>query len=83
MVSQSALRHPRGHGQGQASLEMTVALFCAILLVFGGMKICAWVAQRLVARQKDYDATRVESTDNTNFVWKDQASKMPLRIFNE
>jgi len=62
---------------------MTIAMFCALILVFGGMKVCLWVADRLVSRQKEYDATKVNSTQDPNYVWEDNASKIKLKMFDE
>ena len=44
---------------GQASLEMTLALTCGLLLLFGSMKIFLWMSERLVNREQAYERTRV------------------------
>ena len=63
-------------GRGQASLEMTVAFIGVLLLLFGSLKVFLWVNERIVQRQKSYEATRVSGGSWT------EPSK-PLRIFNE
>ena len=45
--------------RGQAALEMTAALIGVLLLLFGSLKVCLWLAERLIARQQSYEATRV------------------------
>lgn len=62
--------------RGQASLEMTVALVGALLLLFGAFRVCLWVAERLVRRQTSYEATRLSGGD-----WQEPST--PLRILNE
>ena len=38
---------------------MTVALFGALLLLFGCLKLCLWFGERFFKRNQDYDKTRV------------------------
>ena len=45
--------------KGQASLEMTLALVGALLLLFGSLKVFLWLNSRFVARQQAYEASRV------------------------
>ena len=47
--------------RGQASLEMTVALFGALLLLFGCLKLCLWFNERCFKRNQDYDHTRARA----------------------
>lgn len=61
---------------GQASLEMTVALVGAILLLFGSLKVFLWLNERLVTRHQNYEATRVSGVP-----WVEPST--PLRILNE
>jgi len=70
--------------QGQASLEMTVALIGALLLLFGSLKVFLWIAERLIERQASYEATRqpAGSSAGPGVVRWVEPSK-PLRIFNE
>ena len=70
-----------GHNRGQASLEMTVALIGALLLLFGSLKVFLWVNERLVSRQMSYEATRVAAASTTPGAWDDQASAIRLDIF--
>lgn len=62
--------------RGQASLEMTVALIGALLLLLGSFKVFLWVNERIVSRQQSYEATRAGGGQWT------EPSK-PLRMFNE
>ena len=52
----SDIRHEE---RGQASLEMTVALIGMLLLLLGSLKVFVWMNERLVARQRSYENTRV------------------------
>lgn len=44
--------------RAQASLEMAVAILCALVLLLGGLRLCVWINSRLVERQRDYEDTR-------------------------
>ena len=61
--------------RGQSSLEMTVALISALLLLFGSFKVFLWIYQRIVQRQLSYEQTRRGGAR--------QEPNQPLRIFNE
>lgn len=76
-----AAQGARRRGQA-ASLEMTLAMFCALLLLFGSMKVMIWIVERLVTRQQDYEATRVNATLGA-YNWNDTATAMKLNMFNE
>ena len=72
---------------GQASLEMTAAIVGALLILFASVKICVWVAERLEARNREYENTRWLGGSipgpRHEPVWSpklDHPSK-PLRIF--
>ena len=58
----------------QASLEMTVALFGAILLLLATLKVFLWVNERIIRRQQNYETTRVGGGQWTE-------PNQPLRIF--
>ena len=62
-------------GWGQASLEMTVALIGALILLFGSLKVFLWINQRIIQRQVSYEATRTGGQRTE--------PNQPLRIFNE
>ena len=68
---------------GQASLEMTLALWGALLLLLGSMKVCLWIGERLVRRQQYYNCTRVAAGSSAPgaMVWDDPAVHIPLNIF--
>jgi hypothetical protein len=78
---QSTIHNPQYSRGGQASLEMTVALIGALLLLFGSLKVYLWVNERLVSRQMSYEATRVAAASATPGAWDDQASAIRLDIF--
>jgi len=44
--------------RGQATLEMTVALIAALLLLAGAVKFTLWAAERYYARLTAYERTR-------------------------
>ena len=49
--------------RGQApAIESTIAFIAGLMLLFGGLKVCLWLTQRLVRRQQGYDCTRVTAT---------------------
>ncbi len=55
----SAFRIPHSaFGRGQATLEMTVAIIGALVLLVGSVKITLWAAERYFTRVKNYDLTR-------------------------
>ena len=62
--------------RAQASLEMTAAIVGALLLLFGALKLFLWVNERIVVRQRNYEATRASGGH-----WEEP--NKPLRIFNE
>lgn len=71
-----------GHSsRAQASMEMTVAMICAMLLMLGCFKMWMWMNQRLIARQQAYDASRVAAGSDINpGGWTDTASSVPLNL---
>lgn len=85
--------HSDGLGRGQASLEMTLAMTGALLLLFGSFKVFLWTNERLIMRQTAYEqgepgtgkGGRVDAgsapPEAGVVMW--QASSQPLRIFNE
>ena len=75
-TSQSRAPGRAAHRLAQASLEMTVAMIGAILLLFGSLKLFLWLNERLVTRHQHYEATRVSGGP-----WQEPST--PLRIFNE
>ena len=78
----SDIRNTDEPTRGQASLEMTVALMGAILLLLGSLKVFLWTAERLITRQQNYEATRVEAgSSEPGQGWEEPSE--PLRIFNE
>ena len=61
---------------------MTVAMFAALLLLFGSFKVFLWVTERLVRRQQYYDCTRAAAgTDGTVGIWNDPARTIKLDVF--
>jgi len=77
---------------GQSSLEVTVALIGAIVLLFGSLKVFEWINERLISRQIAYDEGQPETrvggrvdagsrTDGQLVLWEEPSQ--PLRIFDE
>ena len=54
-------RSKLGRGRGQSSLEMTAALIMVLLLLVAAVRIFAWLNRRIIYRQEDYEATRIEA----------------------
>lgn len=67
--------------RGQATLEMTVALTGALLLMLGSFKVFLWCAERLIRRQQAYECTRVKAASTQPGFWEDPARRIALRIF--
>ena len=73
---------------GQASVEMTVAFFCAMLLLFACLKVFLWLNERIVRRQINYDNTRIgaaasdaKGAQGKEGFWNEPKKK--LRVLNE
>ena len=47
--------------KAQASIEVTLAFICFMILLFGSVKIFIWLNERMVLRQEDFEASRVEA----------------------
>ena len=47
--------------QGQATLELTVAMAGALIFLVAAVKIVLWSAERFVAKAKNYDRMRVSA----------------------
>jgi hypothetical protein len=77
--SVSRIPHSAFGRRAQASLEMTVALLGALLLMLGSFKIFLWVTERLVSRQQSYEATRPTLGGVRNY----QEPSKRLQIFNQ
>lgn len=45
--------------KAQASLEISVGIFCMFLLLFASFKIFLWVNERMAIRQENYEMMRV------------------------
>lgn len=70
--------------QAQASLETTVALLGAILLLFASLKVFLWISERLIRRQQYYNCTRAMS-GREPVLWNDQAdpaNRIALSFFH-
>ena len=61
---------------------MTVALIGALLLLFGSLKVCFWLSERLVKRQVSYEETRVSAGSQDSLTLWEEPDE-PLKIFNE
>jgi len=66
---------------GQSTLEVTVALVAAFILLFGAVKVFVWVNERMVLRQEQYEATRVEAASDSPGLELDESNFPRLDIF--
>ena len=58
--------------QGQATLELTMAIIGALLFLLAAVKIVLWSAERFVTRTQNYDRTRVQAAsvkESVNAAW--------------
>lgn len=64
---------------GQASLELTVAMIGALLLLFGSLKVFLWLNERIIARQIAYERSRVTAgTDASVVQWSEPAKRLEI-----
>ena len=74
-------------GKGaQVSLELAASLVVVFVLLFGTLQIFLWMNKRLVQRQQDYEAKRVEAANSPAEVQIDetnQAKYPKLNIFGQ
>ena len=68
--------------RGQASLEMTLAMIGALLLLFGSLQVFVWVNGRLIVRQRNYEQTRQQAAESQTLVQWDEPSGS-LSVFGE
>jgi len=54
-------RAKTGRGRGQSSLEMTAAMIMVLLMLVAAVRIFAWLNRRIIWRQADYEATRIQA----------------------
>ena len=65
--------------RAQSSLEMTLAMIGALVLLFGSIKVFIWLAQRLVARQQAYENTRVAAGSSApGRKWDEPSQKLSI-----
>lgn len=72
--------------RAQATIEVTLAFICFLLLLFGSIKIFIWINERVVRRQEDYEVTRVQAgaiNPNEEGVYVDESNYPQLDIFSE
>lgn len=67
--------------RGQTSIEMSIAVMCFIVLIFGILQVFSWVNSSLVTRQVDYERETVTVSQSYSY----QAASEPgrLNIFGE
>ena len=72
----------RSAQRGQASLEMTVAMIGALILLFGSFKVFLWINERIIGRQMSYEATRqaAGTHGSPGIAWVEPQKR--LNIFN-
>jgi hypothetical protein len=56
---------PKRKRKAQATVELSIALIMAMMLLVGAAKIMVWLSGRVVARQKVYEETRVSAGSQT------------------
>lgn len=83
MSPKTGLNNGKQTGKGQSSLELTVALIAAFILLLGTVKLFVWVNERMVLRQEDYEATRVAAASDNPGVEVDESAYPLLDIFGE
>ncbi len=54
-------RPKAGRGRGQSSLEMTAAMIMVLLMLVAAVRIFTWLNRRIIYRQADYEATRIQA----------------------
>jgi hypothetical protein len=47
--------------KGQVSLELATAFICIFILLLASVKLCTWLAGRIVVRQEDFEASRARA----------------------
>ncbi len=72
----------RRRSAGQATLETTLTLLGAALILFGCVKVVLWLTERLVRRQQYYNCTQATAGSSEELVWDDPASDIPLKMFD-
>ena len=72
--------------RAQVSLETTLAFIGIIILLFATVRVFIWFTDRLVRRQEDYEASRVDAgsigADETG-VYIDESNYTKLDILGE
>ena len=83
LIPESKIQNLPCSARAQASLEMTLAMTGALLLLLGSFKVWLWINERLVRRQQYYNCTRVAAGSSASgiMVWNDPAKSIPLKIF--
>lgn len=71
--------------QAQASIEMTLGLLAALLLLLGSFKVFLWMNERLVTRQMQYENSRVQAASGDADAARSRAYEptKPLRVLSE
>ena len=65
--------------RGQASLEMSVAMIGALLLLVACIKVYVWINGRLLNRQQAYEASRVaagRAAPGQGVAWNEPSEKL-------
>jgi len=65
--------------KSQASLELAFGIVVVFILLFGSLQVFYWMNKRLVQRQKDYEAERVNAANSPDEKQVDEsdATKYP------
>ena len=68
---------------GQAAVEMTVAVIASIALMVGSLRVWVWMVTTLVERQEAYQATRERAGRNPHAGCGDYYKPGRLSVFGE
>jgi hypothetical protein len=72
----------KGVVKAQATIEFGIALVLVVLFLFLSANLFVWLNRNIVERQKDYNATRLESANMDNPGKVDFYSHYkPLKVF--
>lgn len=74
------------NNKAQAALETTLALICVMVLLFGTLKVFFWFTERIVRRQEDFEAGRVQAGSigpDGSGVYVNESNYQALDIFGE
>ena len=69
--------------KAQSTLEFTVALVAAFILLLGSVKLFVWLNERMVLRQEAYESTRVRAGQSFSTFLVQETDLPPLDFFGK